>query len=215
MNKSDYLKQYRLKSKDRFYVYIHRKLSDNSPFYVGKGSGDRAWVTSGRNSKWNRTIKKYGYTVEIIFDQLPEDESLQLEKDTILEFEYFGYSLCNLTSGGESTKISKESILRMSEAHKGKKLTNEQKLKISNALTGIKRSQEEISKSAIKRSGLNCSNADKNIYTFENENGQLFSGTRTDFRLRFNLQKHTVKKLFGRNARIKSGGWSIRKDYGT
>lgn len=215
MTKSDYLKQYRLKSINRFYVYVHRRIVDNKPFYVGKGSGDRAWVRSGRNSKWTRTINKYPYNVEIVFDNLTEEDSLLIEQDTILEFQYFGYDLCNLTSGGEVTKFSEETLLKMSASHKGKKLSESQKNKIAKAITGIKRTREEILKSANKRSGLKCSNADHALYTFEHESGQTFTGTRTDFRLTFNLQKHTVKKLFGKNARAKSGGWSIRKDYDT
>lgn len=94
-----------------FYVYVHRRLTDNKPFYVGKGKGNRAFVSTGRNKYWKNTKDKYGFSVEIVFENLTEEEAFQCEKDTILEFKYFGYPLTNLTDGGDGTsgyKVSAE-----------------------------------------------------------------------------------------------------------
>jgi hypothetical protein len=51
-----------------YYVYVHRKATDGSVFYVGKGKGRRAWRkgTKGRNAYWHRTVNKHGFTVEIL-----------------------------------------------------------------------------------------------------------------------------------------------------
>lgn len=84
-----------------YYVYVHRRLSDNLPFYVGKGIKNRATVFHGRNSHWQRVKEKHGVKVEIVFDNLSEEEAYQCEIDTILEFEYFGYPLTNKTKGGK------------------------------------------------------------------------------------------------------------------
>lgn len=88
---------------NNFYVYVHRRLSDNKPFYVGKGKDKRAYAENGRNDYWNATKNKHGLVVEIVFDNLTENEAFQCEVDTILEFRYFGYPLTNLTDGGDGT----------------------------------------------------------------------------------------------------------------
>jgi hypothetical protein len=41
------------------YAYIHCK-PDGTPFYVGKGSGDRFRVSGARNPYYRRTVNKYG-----------------------------------------------------------------------------------------------------------------------------------------------------------
>lgn len=63
-----------------YYVYVHRRLSNGHPFYVGKGKDKRAWDLQGRNSYWTRTKNKHGLLVEIVFDNLSEDEAFQCEK---------------------------------------------------------------------------------------------------------------------------------------
>ena len=47
-----------------FYVYVHKKKSNGEVFYVGKGSGKRAWSSFGRNEIWQRTANKYGLKFE-------------------------------------------------------------------------------------------------------------------------------------------------------
>ena len=37
---------------ERFYVYIHRKISDNKPFYIGKGTGYRCLTIYKRSKYW-------------------------------------------------------------------------------------------------------------------------------------------------------------------
>jgi len=51
----------------KFYVYVHIKESDNTVFYVGKGSGGRAWDFYGRNVYWKNVKNKHGVRVEILF----------------------------------------------------------------------------------------------------------------------------------------------------
>ena len=40
---------------NQFYIYIHYRESDGTPFYIGKGSGDRSTQTKNRNPYWKRT----------------------------------------------------------------------------------------------------------------------------------------------------------------
>jgi len=84
-----------------YYVYLHRRLDDNSVFYVGKGKKKRAWVTKSRNKHWKHIVEKYGYTVEIFKDNLTEQEAFKLEEEQI---KFYGLdNLSNMTLGGVST----------------------------------------------------------------------------------------------------------------
>lgn len=82
-----------------FYVYVHRRATDGRVFYVGKGHGKRAWRTEGRNPKWQRIAKKYGFAVEIIFRTTDEQAAMDFECATIAE--YGIANLANLTLGGQ------------------------------------------------------------------------------------------------------------------
>ena len=94
--------------KSDFYVYIHRKKTNNEIYYVGKGRNKRAWVLSqsARNPLWNKIHKKHGTTVEIVLNNLTEFQAHSLERELIL---FYGRrnintgSLANLTDGGEGT----------------------------------------------------------------------------------------------------------------
>lgn len=87
-----------------YYVYLHKKKTTGEVFYVGKGNGDRAWVSKNRNKYWKNVAAKYGYTVEIYQDNLREWYAFELEQELILKYgrrvNNTG-SLCNITTGGE------------------------------------------------------------------------------------------------------------------
>jgi hypothetical protein len=65
----------------KYYVYCHRNPITNEIFYIGKGSGPRAYITQSRGQYWKNYVKKYGIPiVEILYDNLEENESFTLEK---------------------------------------------------------------------------------------------------------------------------------------
>ena len=143
-----------------FYVYLHIRLDNMTPFYVGKGKGDRAYDLD-RSNFHNGVRDSYDCKVVIIKDKLTESQAFRLEKRMI---EYYvltlGYGipidgyrdfsnnkyLTNMTFGGEGTsglipwnkskKISEESKLKMSESHKGIQFSEETKLKMSESHKG-------------------------------------------------------------------------------
>jgi hypothetical protein len=80
-----------------FYVYVHRRASDNTIFYVGKGSGGRAWSKHRRNPWWSNVVSKHGHVVEIVIDNMTEQEAFDLEVELT---EYYSEFLVNLTLGG-------------------------------------------------------------------------------------------------------------------
>lgn len=86
---------------NKFYVYVHRRLDSGEPFYIGKGSGRRAWSSCSRNSWWTNIVNKHGFDVEIVVDKLNEKSAFDLEKKLILLFKKLNYNISNLSEGGE------------------------------------------------------------------------------------------------------------------
>lgn len=109
-----------------FYTYLHRRESDNKPFYIGKGQKKRAWSHNGRNPHWSRTVAKHGLKVEVCAEWPTEDEAFEHEKFLIACFKDLGYELVNKTCGGEGLS--------------GMLHSDEAKAKISKANRGLKRS---------------------------------------------------------------------------
>jgi len=89
-----------------FYIYKHKRISDGSIFYIGKGTGDRLNSNKGRNTHWNRIVKKDGgFDSEIIKDGLSEDDAFELEIKLISEIGLD--NLCNMTEGGSGGNTRK------------------------------------------------------------------------------------------------------------
>lgn len=97
-----------LSNKPIFYVYVHRTLDTGKIFYVGKGKANRAWTEKGRNRHWNNVATKHGFTVEIVFNLLTEDQAFRLEEEIISQ--YGLDQLTNQTLGGVSTTGYRHSI---------------------------------------------------------------------------------------------------------
>jgi len=80
------------------YVYAHRRLSDMSVFYIGKGFHNRAWnKSSGRSNYWKNIAKKHGVYVEILIDNLSEEEAFMFEIQMIKKTD----GLINCAPGGQ------------------------------------------------------------------------------------------------------------------
>lgn len=85
-------------------VYLHRRESDGIPFYIGIGTADRPYVTTGRNDYWRRVYEKHGRVVEILHENLTWSEACDHEIRLIKEYrEKYPEYLVNLTDGGEGT----------------------------------------------------------------------------------------------------------------
>ena len=192
--KYSYTLQHKNNKENSYYVYVHRRIGGD-PFYVGKGSCYRAWSTSGRNHYWQRVVNKHGLEVEIVFDGLTSEEAYQLEKDTILEFRYFGYALTNLTSGGEGgLEPSDETREKQSAAKRGKKPHN----------FGKKQPSTSKEKSCC---------ADLTVYTFIHDSGEVFTGTRYQLVEAYpNVPLDKLGKLFYKKPRYRVRGWRLYKE---
>src|SRR5258706_5574792 len=66
-------------SPGRFYVYLHRD-PEGAVFYVGKGTGDRAYDRD-RAPEWHEYLTRFAgrFTVEIPRRDISEDDALDLE----------------------------------------------------------------------------------------------------------------------------------------
>jgi hypothetical protein len=126
-----------------FYTYLHRRESDNQPFYIGKGQKRRAWQHSGRNRYWTSIVGKHGLKVEICAEWHTEAEAFEHEKFLISCFKGMSFD------GGEGPSgmvMSAEHKASVSAAQKGRHVSELTRKRISKAKLGVKRTDEQRAK---------------------------------------------------------------------
>ncbi|WP_089177255.1 NUMOD3 domain-containing DNA-binding protein [Bosea sp. AS-1] len=151
----------------QFYVYQHRRNDTGAIFYIGKGSGNRAWDehwSRYQNRIW-KGCAKHGYTVEIVCDGLDEKHALDLE---VMLIQAHGRKnlgageLANLTDGGEGVSgrvLSEETKRKISDGNKGKIMSLEARIKLAQycgdraSMWGKKHSPETIAKLSAGKIG--------------------------------------------------------------
>lgn len=129
-------------------VYRHRRNDNYTVFYVGIGSPQRPYVKNKRSIFWKNIVKKYGYTIEILAENISIEDAQDLEKLLIQEYGRLDLgtgTLCNLTDGGEGTcNVTPEVRKKMSERRKG----------VSTLPVGYKRSKEHCLKLSLAKKGI-------------------------------------------------------------
>lgn len=124
-----------------FYTYIHKKASDGSVFYVGKGLRSRARAVHGRNKFWKNIVGKHGFNVEICAKWQTEQEALDHERFLIWCFRDMGLSLANITDGGLGTsgrKMTPDQLQKHTERSRLQAKSQEWRDSISEKLKGEK-----------------------------------------------------------------------------
>jgi len=125
-----------------FYIYLHIRLTDGSPFYVGKGNGRRATRTQHRNNWWHNIVNKHGFDIIMLEEGLTEEQALEKEIywiNRIGRKDQGKGPLVNMTDGGEGKSgnvTSDETKKKLSKLNKG----------ANNAFYGKKHSEETINK---------------------------------------------------------------------
>lgn len=130
----------------KYYVYTWIRLDKNTPFYVGKGSGNRFKSLKNRNNWFMNIVNKLGMDnieIKILKDNLEEKEAFELEKEYIAKYNK-EYNLVNVTSGGEGSSDwykylsdeDKEKHKEISKSFLGRKHSEETKFKISESAKG-------------------------------------------------------------------------------
>jgi hypothetical protein len=135
-------------------VYLHRKETDSSVFYVGVGSVKRPYCKDGRSRLWNRFVKKYGCVIEIYKDGLTKEEAFEMEINLIDKYgriDLKSGQLVNHTRGGIAIEgLSEKTLSKRSKSFSSVKRTDEWRKKISISHKGkvkSKEHRENISKS--------------------------------------------------------------------
>ena len=109
----------------QFYAYIHAR-PDGTPFYVGKGTGPRHHRFEERSEWHKRIVAKCGGQENILVGTYPvssEEFAFELEIGLIKTLRRMGYTLCNLTTGGEGAAgvvVSQATRQKISALHKGR-----------------------------------------------------------------------------------------------
>ena len=75
-------------------VYIHRRKTDGTPFYVGEGKPTRPFQVKakrdgfpwGRNDEWVEEFEQHGLEVEIVAEGLTKKQALRLESKLIKKY---------------------------------------------------------------------------------------------------------------------------------
>lgn len=143
----------------QFYVYIHKK-PDGTPFYVGKGTGRRAYRLSNRNQWHKNIVAKYGKNniiIEVI-NCIDEAQAFDLEKIYIKQFKHNGVCLVNLSDGGEGDAgkiFTEEHRQKLSAASKGKPKSEKHK----EALRGKVISDAQRAQVSARHKGTKASDA--------------------------------------------------------
>lgn len=151
-----------------FYTYLHCK-PDGIPFYVGKGKGRRSTDFTSRNRYHKRIVAKYGgqNILVFVFPCESERQALDDEIQHILQLKGEGYSLANLTDGGEGMSgyiappelRKKRSINAIGNKNGCKSRSPETRAKIAASKTGKKRkpfSKEHLEKLKASKQSMSA-----------------------------------------------------------
>lgn len=189
--RAEYKAQWREDRLNNFYVYLHRRHTDNKVFYVGKGCASRAWELTKRNSYWKKVAKKHSVIVEILFDKLDEETAFQCEKDVILELKYFEEPLVNVTDGGDGPT--------------GFKFSHESRVKMSLKKGGTGNYRVRVRKNVV------IPIRSKEIFNFFHLDGRSFTGTRLEFKKEYSMSYSSLRALYN-NSVFFSNGWTVQKE---
>ena len=136
---------------NRFYTYAYLR-EDRTPYYIGKGQGNRAYKKSSRIF-----LPPPKDRIILLKQNLTEEEAFKHEIYMIVVFgrKDLGTGILhNRTDGGQGCpNLNTKSKKKIIDAHKGKILSEEHKLKLSKAHKGKKLAEETKKKMSKVRRG--------------------------------------------------------------
>jgi hypothetical protein len=200
-----------------FYVYVHRKNTNNEIFYVGKGFGDRAHSLKNRNKFWINTVAKHGFNASVVLDGLSEDDAFDLEAFLIFEIgrKDLGTGiLVNLTDGwnGAVNLCEKSKAIRAKNIQKTystdewrKKLSDRQKVFANNPEIKQKFIAMISSQKGEKHYRYN-----HKVFKFVHESGITENCTIQELEKKYLLRPGSVSSVASGNSRQVSG-WFLNE----
>lgn len=195
---------------NKFYVYRYIRLDRNTPFYIGKGCGNRAISLSSHSSHCKNIAKKHGYKIEFIFKNLTESKAFKKEIELIKLYKSLGYCEANKTYGGEGSSGSKhteETKKRISESLSGRKKplvsaeTREKMSKVKLGKKGNPHSEETIKKISKSNKGKTRSEESRKRIS-EAKIGK--SSSKKGKKFRPHSEEHKKKISMGNKGKIRS-----------
>ena len=211
----------------QFYTYLHCR-PDGSPFYVGKGTGDRSRRFSVRGAHHKSIVAKHGRkNIGVyVFPCESEEQAHADEVQQIAQLRREGYELCNHTDGGEgasgyshsdATKAkmsainkgraksprSKEHCEKLSIARKGKTVSVETRAKLSALMMGHRMNIGRVMSQETKRK-LSAANLGKkqSIETRAKRSAALTGQVRTP-EARAHIRAAQVGKIVSKETKAK------------
>lgn len=163
------------------YLYIHKTLDTNIPFYIGIGSTknyNRAFTKHSRTKFWKHEVQKHGLKIEILLDNLTWENACKEEIEFIKLYgrrDLGKGTLVNLTDGGEGTigiVRSKESIIKMIKSRGVFTHSDETKRKMSISHKGKSKNKGRIQskeEKEIRSKSMIGKNKDKKLEKYSIE----------------------------------------------
>jgi len=150
-----------------FYVYGYLRAKDNTPYYIGKGKDDRAFVRKGRHIKPPRDKNK----IVFLRKHLTEEKAFEWEKFYI---KHYGRKdigtgiLRNRTNGGEGMSNPGEETRK--KLRKNAERLHSERDELGRSLQGVKNAErintekDETGKSVNARKGGKKAHADRDEF---------------------------------------------------
>lgn len=126
----------------RYYVYAHYTKDTKELFYIGKGTGHRAYCKNSRNKHWKNIVKKHEFLVCFYDVNLEENDAYSLEFNYIKNLK----PKANKMPGGRISFFNNVLI-------RDKKSEKIRGLAISKGLTGKKHSEERKLAASVRNKG--------------------------------------------------------------
>lgn len=172
---------------NNYLVYLHLKPC-GEVFYVGMGNKRRPYTKSDRNNFWKKIVKKHGYEIQIIKENLTKEDSYNLETSLIKQYgrRDLGLgTLVNLTDGGDGShnvSVSQETKDKLSLIHTGSKRSDETRKKMSEKAKQRIFSQETRQKmSESAKNKIFTEEHKKKLYSNKDgENNGMFGRTHSE-----------------------------------